>query len=166
MKPLKIVLTTVAILVTTGVFAQRINRGDVCQHIPNLTAEQKQKIDQQSLAHQNTMDDLRNQFYAESDGVKASAIKKQMNAEMAKHYRKISGLLTTKQKIWYDQQCLATGRRSYYSGKSLGRGQGFGRGMYYRRGQGFRSGQGYGRGQGQGRGRGMGRFTYQSDSNP
>jgi len=158
MKPLKVVLTTVAILVTTGVFAQRINRGDVCQHIPNLTAEQKQKINEQSLAHQNTMDDLRNQFYAESDGVKASAIKKQMNAEMAKHYRKISGLLTTKQKTWYDQQCFAAGRKSYYSRKGQGRGQGFGRGMYYRRGQDY--------GQGQGRGRGMGRFSYQYDSNP
>jgi hypothetical protein len=159
MKLLKVVLTTAAIILATGTFAQRTNRGDVCQNIPNLTKEQNQKIDKQSLAHQKSMDGLRTKFYAENDAVKASEIKTQMNAEMAKHYREISGLLTTEQKIWYNQQCFATSRRGYYSRGSFGRGQGCGRGIGYGRGQVFEPGQG--RGRGMGYGRGMGRVTYQ-----
>ena len=181
MKLIKVILTSAAILLATGAFAQRANRGDVCQNIPNLTKEQKQNIDKQSLAHQKTMDGPRTRFYAENDAVKASEIKTQMSTEMAKHNREITALLTTEQQNWYNQQCFATSRRGYYSrggfvrgqgygrgqgfgsGQGYGRGQGFGSGQGYGRGQGFGPGQGYGRGQGQGRGRGMGRVTYQPD---
>ena len=117
---------------------QKANRGDVCQNIPSLTKEQKQKIDKQSLAHQKTMDGLRTKFYAENDVEKASEIKTKMNTERANHTQEISDLLTAEQQIWYNQQCFATSRRGY------GRGQGYG------------SGRGYGRG--------MGRVTYQPNS--
>jgi len=161
MKLIKVLLTSAAIILATGAFAQRANRGDVCQNIPNLTKEQKQKIDKQSIAHQKTMDGLRAKFYAENDAVKASEIKTQMSTEMANHNRNITALLTADQQIWYNQQCLATSRRGY------GRGMGYSHGQSYGRGQGFGSGQGYGRGKGlgrgQGRGRGMGRVTYQPD---
>jgi len=179
MKLVKVLLTTAAIIMATGAYAQRANRGDVCQNIPNLTKEQKQKIDNQSLTHQKTMDGLRTQFYAEMDPVQASEIKTKMNTEMANHFRNISGLLTAEQQIWYNQQCFATSRRGYNSrgglgrGQGYGRGQGFGRGQGYGRGQGFGPGQGRGRGMGYGRGqgfgpgisygRGMGRSTYQPD---
>lgn len=173
MKLVKVLLTTAAIIMATGAFAQRANRGDVCQNIPNLTKEQKQKIDKQSLAHQKTMDGLRTQFYAEMDPVKASEIKTQMNTEMANHFRNISGLLTAEQQTWYNQQCFANNRRGYYARGGLGRGQGYARGMGYGRGQGYGRGMGRGRGMGYGRGqgfgpgmgygRGMGRSTYQPD---
>jgi len=170
MKLIKALLTTAAILLASGTFAQRANRGDVCQNIPNLTKEQKQNINKQSLAHQKTMDGLRSRFYAENDAVKASEIKTQMSTEMAKHNREITALLTTEQQNWYNQQCFATSRRGNYTRAGFGRGQGYGRGQGCGRGRGFVSGQGYGRGQGfgpgqgygrgLGRGRGMGRVTY------
>ena len=62
MKLRKLLLATAAIMMVTGAFAQRANRGDVCQNIPNLTTEQKQKIDKLSITHQKTMDGLRSQF--------------------------------------------------------------------------------------------------------
>lgn len=173
MKLVKVLITTAAIIMATGAFAQKANRGDVCQNIPNLTQEQKQKIDNQSLTHQKTIDGLRTQFYAEMDPVKASEIKTKMNTEMANHFRNISGLLTADQQIWYNQQCFANSRRGYGRGQGLGRGQGFGPGQGYGRGMGYGRGQGYGRGRGigpglgygrgQGYGRGMGRIISQPD---
>ncbi len=156
MKPVKVLITTAAIIMATGTYAQRANRGDVCQNIPNLTQQQKQKIENQSLTHQKTMDGLRTQFYAEMDPEKASEIKTKMNTEMANHFRNISGLLTAEQQIWYNQQCFANSRRGYYSKAGLGRGQGYGRGRDFGPGQGYGRGRGIGPGLGYGRGRGTG----------
>lgn len=163
-----ILLSVAAILMAVGINAQRANRTDLCQVIPDLTVDQKQKIDKLSVAHQNKMDALRTQFYSESDGVKASGFKTQMNTEMQSHYQNISGLLTPEQQTWYDQNCNVNNRRSnYYTtgfgrGQGYVRGQGYGRGQVYVRGQGYGRGQGFGRGQGYGRGigRGQGRLTY------
>jgi len=165
MKLKKLLFATVAIMMVSGAFAQRANRGDICQTIPGLTIEQQQKIDKLSVAHQNKMDGLRSQFYAEPDAVKASGFKTQMNTEMKDHYLNISGLLTPEQKTYYDQTCNVNRRsRNYYS-VGYGGGQGYGRGQgYYGRGQGFGRGQGYyGRGQGyygRGQGRGYNRIIY------
>jgi Spy/CpxP family protein refolding chaperone len=135
----------------TCAYSQIANRGDVCQNIPNLTKEQKQKIDKLSVTHQKTMDGLRKQFYSENDVVKASEIKGQMNTEMANHYRNISGTLTPEQQTWFDQTCNVNGRRGNYSKGGFARtGQGYGRCMGYGRCQGY--------GRGQGRGRGIGRI--------
>ena len=176
MKLVKVLLTTVAIIMATGTYAQKANRGDVCQNIPSLTKEQKQKIDKQSLAHQKTMDGLRTKFYAENDVEKASEVKIQMNAERANYFQEISDLLTAEQQIWYNQQCFATNRRAYGRGQGFGsgrgncRGMGNGRGQGYGQGRGFGPGSNYGRGQGfgpgrgQGEGRGMGRVTYQPNN--
>jgi len=157
MKPIKVLLSAALIILFTGAYSQRTSRADVCQNIPNLTNEQKHKIDKLSLAHIKTMDALRTQFYAENDAVKASNIKAQMNTERANHYREISGLLTPEQQTWFNQKCFVNGRRGYYGRGGFGRnGQGYGYGRGYGRGW------GYGRGQcrGRGMGRGMGRITY------
>ena len=145
MKLGKILFTAAAILMVAGSYAQNANRTAVCQSIPNLSPEQKQKIDKFSVTHQKTMDDLRTSFWSESDAVKASQSKALMITEMDNHYQNISALLTLEQQIWYDQNCNVNTRRGYY-----------------RRGQVGNYGQGYGRGQGYGlgRGRGRGRITY------
>jgi len=151
MKPRKVLLIVMALTMALGTKAQRVNRGDVCQNIPNLTTEQKQEIDKLSVTHQQKMDRLRDQFYAESNMAKASEIKTQMNAEMKDHYKNISALLTPQQQVFLDRNCYVNrSRGSYYD-------RGFGRD-----GQGYRQGgQGYGRGNwgasGRGRGRGQGR---------
>ena len=122
----KVLLTAAVILMATGVSAQRANRGDICQDIPNLTQEQSQEINKLSVTHQKTMDDLRTKFWAESDPDKASEIKTQMNTEMDNHYRNISDLLPPEQQTWFDQNCNAY-RRSYFRGGSYSRsGQGYG----------------------------------------
>ena len=167
-----ILLTVAAIVMTAGASAQRVNRTDLCQVIPNLTADQQQKIDKLSTTHQNTMDALRTKFYAELDGVKASGYKTQMNTEMNNHYQNISGLLTTEQQTWFDQNCNVNNRRGNYYQAGYGRGQGYGqglgrnqtfvRGQGYGRNQTFVRGQGYGRNQTfvRGQGRGRGRLAY------
>jgi len=142
MKLKKVLLTATVILMVAGIYAQTPYRGDICQYIPNLTTEQKQKIDKQSTAHKIAMDNFRTLFWSESDPAKASAIKTQMNTEMDNHYQNITAFLSPEQKIWFDQNCYANNR------KGFGRGQGFGRS------------QGFGRGQGYGRGRGRGRATF------
>ena len=137
-----ILLTVAAIVMTVGASAQRANRTDLCQAIPNLTLDQQQKIDKLSTTHQNTMDALRAKFYAERDGVKASGFKTQMNTEMTNHYQYISGLLTTEQQTWYDQNCNVNNRRGNYYTAGYGRGQGLGRNQTFVRGQGYGRGQG------------------------
>ena len=77
---------------------------------PDLTTEQKQKIDKLSLAHQKTMDGLRAKFYAEPDAEKALEIKTQMNTERANHFRNISGMLTPEQQTGFNQQCFANSK--------------------------------------------------------
>jgi tRNA U34 5-carboxymethylaminomethyl modifying GTPase MnmE/TrmE len=151
MKPRKVLLIAMALTMALGTYAQRINRGDVCQNIPDLTTEQKQEIDKLSAAHQQKMDRLRDQFYAELNMAKAAEIKALMNAEMKNHYNHISALLTPAQKISLDQNCYANRSTGSYYGRGMGR-----------NGRGYRQdGQGYGRGNGralnQGRGRGQGR---------
>lgn len=175
MKPRKVLLITAALVMATGAYAQRANRGDVCHNIPNLTTEQSQKVNNLSAIHQKTMDGLRTQFYSENDAVRASEFKTQMNTEMANHYLNISDILTPEQKTWFDQQCNVNNRRGfgrsgqgyasgrgYVSGQGYASGRGYGRGMGYASGQGYVRGQGYGRGQGRGRGmgRGLGRTTF------
>ena len=152
MKLKSVLLTVVAILLAVGMNAQRANRTDLCQNIPNLSPEQREKIDKLSDTHQKTMDGLRSKFYAETDGVKASGYKTQMNTEMQTHYKNISGILTADQQTWYDQSCNINTRRSTSYTAGYGRGQGLGRGQGY--GQGRGRGQSYGRGQGLGRGQG------------
>ena len=163
MKPIKVLLITAAMVMVTCAYSQRPFRGDVCQNIPDLTTEQKQKIDELSLKHQKTMDGLRTKFYSETDAVKASEIKSQMNSETADHYRNISGLLTPEQQTWFDQRCFAYSRRGNGQGMGYGR-VGRGRGMGPGRGMGYGCRMGPGRGLGQGNrmgyGRGMGRISY------
>ncbi len=83
MKPLKVSLITASLVMATGAYAQRANRGDVCRNIPNPSTEQSQKVNNLSVIHQKTMDGLRTQFYSEIDAAKASEFKTQMNTEMA-----------------------------------------------------------------------------------
>ena len=155
MKLKKLFFAIVAILMATGAFGQRVNRGDICEEIPGLTLEQQKKIDGLSVNHQKKMDQLRTQFYAERNSNQASALKREMNTEMKNHFRNISAQLNTEQQVWFNQHCYADGKGAYYvkndsqtmgrnSGRRLGRGSGNG------------TGRGAGRGSGRGMGRGMG----------
>ncbi len=128
----RVLLTVAAIILAVGVNAQSVNRTDLCQNIPNLTPEQQQKIDKLSTTHQTTMDGLRAKFHSERDGVKASEYKTQMNNEMQKHYKNISGILTTDQQTWYDQTCNVNSRKNTSYTPGYGRGQGYGRQSYGR----------------------------------
>ena len=58
----RVLVTVVAILSVTGTPAQRVNRTEICQDIPNLTMEQQLKIDKLIATHQNTIDELHTQF--------------------------------------------------------------------------------------------------------
>jgi len=148
MKPIKLVLIALIMLTASIAYSQKVNRGDVCDLIPNLTTQQKSEISELSTQHQKTMDALRIQFRSETDISIATSTKTKMNEEQNAHYLAISKLLTTEQKTWFDQSCIRN------SGQGYGRGQGFGRGQSYARGQGNGRGQSYARGQGNGRGRG------------
>ena len=144
----RVLLTIIVILLAVGMNAQRVNRTDLCQSIPNLTLEQQQKIDKLSATHQKTMDELRTKFYAERDGVKATGFKTQMNTEMQNHYKNISGILTIDQQTWFDQTCNVNNRRDNSYTAGYGYVQGRGRGQCYGRSQGCGRGRGCGRGQG------------------
>ncbi len=135
MKIRKVLLTAVALMIATVAFTQSTNRGDICQNIPDLTIEQKSKIDGLSSTHQKTMDELRLEFRSEADATKAASIKTKMNTERENHSNNISKLLTPEQKTWFEQNYKQN------RGKGYGRGQGCGRGNR----------QGYGRGFGRGR---------------
>jgi len=155
MKPRRVILIAIALIMALGTYAQRIIREDVCQNIPNLTMEQKQKIDKLSVTHQQKMDRLRDQFYAEGDMVKASEVKTQMNAEMKHHYMNLSALLTPEQQVFLDRNCYVNSSRGSYYGRGTGRnGRGYRQeGQEYGRGNGRAINQGRGRGQGRGYGR-------------
>jgi len=158
MKTPRFVITAVAFFFVTVAFAQRVNRGDICQNIPNLTDELKSVIEKLSSQHQKTMDALRVQFRSEADPVNAREIKKKMFLERNEHYQAIFELLTAEQKLWFQQNCLrytiqGYGQdRGYGRGYSQGQGQGYGRGRGYGRGYNQGQGQGYGGGRGYGRG--------------
>ncbi|MEN8204028.1 MAG: hypothetical protein ABFS28_15630 [Bacteroidota bacterium] len=155
MKPGRLLLVIAAMLIAAGAYAQQVNRGDLCQDIPGLTASQQKKIDELGKAHQKKMDHLRTRFYAETDPVDASTIKTEMSTERNKHYQNISALLTPEQQQWYDQQCYANENGRYLrQGNGRGNGRGMGRGMG--RGAGIGSDRGMGRGAGRGAGRGYG----------
>lgn len=151
MKPIKAILTITVMVFVSTAYSQRPLRGDVCQQIPDLTKEQKQKINKLSLAHQQTMDALRTKFWAETDAVKASEIRSQMNSERVTHYRDVSALLTPQQQTWFNKTCSANASRGYVRGMGYGRSMGYGRCTGY-------YGQGAAYGRGMGRGRGTGRF--------
>lgn len=148
MKLRKILLIATATLVATGAYAQRSNRVDICKEIPGLTIEQTQKIDRLSVTHQQKMDRLRSQFYAERNVEKATGYKTEMNTEMKNHFNNISAILTPEQQIWFDQNCYSDGQGGYYVGQGKGRGGNNG-------GQGL--GRGYNRNNGKGSVRGSGR---------
>ena len=161
MKLNKVLLTATAFLLITGAYSQTVNRTDLCQQIPDLTAEQSQKIAKLSATHQKTMDVLRTQFWSEPDVSKATAIKTMMNTEMSNHYNNITALLSPEQKAWFDQICYANNRRGYGRGQNDATGQVYGQGQALAAGQAAGYGRGYGRcrggGYGAGYGRGMGR---------
>ncbi len=141
MKPIQLLMITVVFMTASSAFTQKVNRGDVCQEIPNLSTQQKSDIEKLSTEHQKTMDALRSKFYSETDAAISKELKMKMNTEQNSHYQAIQNLLTVEQKSWFNQSCIR------YSGQGNGRGKGFGRG------------QGYGRGQVSGRGRGYNRVN-------
>ena len=148
MKTIKVLFIVSLMVIVASAYSQRPSRGDACRQIPDLTKEQKEKIDKLSSAHQKSMDDLRAKLYAENDALKASEIKSQMAAERANHYRNISVLLTPAQKACFDNRCFANFRRGY------------GRGMGDVPGMGYGCCMGYGRSKGYGRGWGKRRFMH------
>ena len=160
MKLPKVLFVLAGILIATGVYAQNSGNGDLCLLIPDLTPDQKQKIEKLSVAHQKTMDDLRTKFWSENDASQASVYKTQMNTEMEKHYQNVSALLTSEQQTWYDQNCNINNRNYYRragsgrSGRGLGPCGGSGRGRGLGPGKGYGRGRGLGPGGGRGRGRG------------
>ena len=167
----KVVLSAALIfMICTGIHAQQLNRGDICQDIPGLTTEQQQKIDKLGAEHQQRMDVLRTQFQSEANAQDAANIKTQMNSEMQSHYNNISAVLTPEQKSWYNQSCNANtysqaayGRgngRGLGRGTAYGRGSGYGRGTAYGRGTGCRRFAASGRGAGYGTMSGRGRSVY------
>ena len=163
MKTIKLLMMAVIFMTASAAYTQKVNRGDVCQEIPNLSSQQKSDIEKLSAKHQKKMDALRVSFYSERDAASAKELKLKMNAEQNSHYQAIQNLLRPEQKTWFSQSCIR------YSGQGTGRGQGYGRGQGnvggqgYGRSQGIRGGQGCGRGnrpaQAFGRGRGYNRAT-------
>ena len=131
MKIRKVLLTAAALMMVTVAFTQSTNRGDVCQNIPDLTTEQKSKIDELSSMHQKTMDELRLEFRSDSDATKAAANKTKMNTERKNHYNNISKLLTAEQITWFEQNYNQNRGKGYGRGQGCGRGnrQGYGRGF-------------------------------------
>ena len=164
MKTKLLIFTALLALICTGAGAQEFNRGNICQSIPGLSPEQQQKIDRIGTEHQQRMDELRKQFWTESDQQKAVKLKTQMNREMQSHYSNISAVLTPDQKNWYVQTCNANvyARAAYARGG--GRGAAFGRGAVNGRGTVNGKGKGYGRGvaccRGSGYGRGHGYRSF------
>ncbi len=155
MKLKKLFIAIAAILMATGAFGQRVNRGDICKEIPGLTLEQQKKIDRLSVSHQEKMDQLRMQFYAERNSNQASSLKKEMNTEMKNHFQNLSAQLNTEQQAWFNQHCSADGKGAYYV-KSDSQRMGRNAGRRLGRGSGSGTGRGAGRGTGRGMGRGMG----------
>ncbi len=164
MKSIKLLMIAVVFMTASAAYSQRVNRGDVCQEIPNLSTQQKSDIDKLSTQHQTKMDALRSKFYSETDAAGAKEAKMKMNAEQNSHNQAIRNLLTVEQKSWFNQTCIRYNSQGTRNGQGYVRGQGQGRGQsYYVRGQGQGRGQGYygrrqGGGRGQGYGRGLGRL--------
>lgn len=122
-----------------------------CLNIPGLTDSQKALITEINTAHQKTIDEKRQEFYAAPDLVTANEIKAKMTLEQNNHLDKISKVLTEEQKVWFNSNIVAGpaggGSRAYNRAPLGGRGRGFG----YNGG-----GRGRFRGTRPGRGRGAG----------
>lgn len=118
-----------------------------CLEIPGLTDVQKQKITEINTAHQKTIDDMRQQFWAAEDITIANEIKAKMTLEQNNHLKKVSAVLNEEQLQYFNNNIITgpAGRgRAYNAGG--GRGRGFGAGDRPGRGR-FAAGRG-GRGGG------------------
>jgi hypothetical protein len=149
MKSRALLVAALVFFFWTGASAQQNNRGDICQSIPGLTAEQQEKIKTLGDEHQQRMDALRTQFRSEPSMQEASNLKAQMNSEMQSHYNNICAVLTPDQMIWYNQTCNANvyGRAAYSRGGGRGPGcvAAYGRGTGFGKGSGNRTFRGRGR---------------------
>lgn len=118
-----------------------------CLEIPGLSDVQKQKITEINTAHQKTIDDMRQQFWAAEDITLANEIKAKMTLEQNNHLKKVSAVLDEEQLQYFNNNIVTgpAGRgRAYNNGG--GRGRGFGAGNRPGRGR-FAAGRG-GRGGG------------------
>ena len=127
-----------------------------CYDIPGLTDTQIDKINAINDAHQKTIDQMRQDFWAAENVLSANEIKANMTLEQNNHLNKISELLNEEQLKYFNENVVAgpTGR-----GRAVNR---LGRGG---RGYGFAPGAaGMGRNRvargpvGRGRGAGFGRW--------
>jgi hypothetical protein len=98
-----------------------------CLDIPGLTDVQKQKITEINTAHQKTIDEMRQQFWAAEDITLANEIKAKMTLEQNNHLKKVSAVLDEEQMQFFNDNIMTgpAGRGRAYSNAG-GRGRGYG----------------------------------------
>jgi hypothetical protein len=130
----------------------RMNPMGQCLDIPELSDTQKTQVTEINKTHRETIDNMREQFYAAEDVLSANEIKAKMTLEQNNHLNNISKILTEGQLIYFNENIIArpsnNGRKAYNRSPGGGRGnayRGNGRGNN-RRGNGRGAQNGYGRG--------------------
>lgn len=174
MKKVTLLVAVAIMVIGTSTYAQRgrncdskgqgFNRAEMCERIPDLTEDQKTKIEDLRLEqmkemtnHRNQMDELRakKRTLMTSDNADMKEINsvidqmtslqnKRMKAS-AKHRQEVRSLLTEEQKVYFD--AMPRHRRGHGKGMKQGRGN--------------MQGPGYGRGHGMGQGSGA---NYQGNN--
>ncbi len=115
--------------------------GYISENIPNLTTDQETKINGLRNSYSKEMQNYNNQLAekrANGTSSEISAIEKNMQNSKEKHSQQVRNLLTTDQKVYFDNM-------------NQGNGQGYGNGQGRGNGNGNRNGSGNGRGNGNGR---------------
>ncbi|MDA3867563.1 MAG: periplasmic heavy metal sensor [Salinivirgaceae bacterium] len=172
----KIALLTLAVVLISGSIlnAQRGQRNmaanDDSQYrncmIPDLTDDQEKKVTDLRNAHWKEMAEYRADLdiaraelhklrvvdnpdakMIDAKIEKMGSIKTQMHKASSNHQLAVRELLTTDQKIWYDNKGMRRGGKGHFGG---------GRGNRHGSGCGYNQGRGNGQGNGHGRGNGMG----------
>ena len=150
-KTIGIVFIALMLIVNTNIFAQRGNgmgngQGNrngqgygqanqnsyIVSNIPNLTADQKTKLDVLRSTHFETMQNYSNQLRLNNKTAEErNTISINMQNSREKHLQDVRGLLTTDQKMAFDKLNLEQNSRQNFGsrkGNRRGNGNGQGRG--------------------------------------
>ena len=116
-----------------SIMAQQNGRGKgICQqqnkrignytNIPNLTEDQKQKIENLQTTHQSEMDVLRNEKQSTRSVDEKNTIDAKMKTKIDAHKKAVRNLLTPEQQKYFDENCTNTRRTNRNKGMRNGRG--------------------------------------------
>ncbi len=100
--------------------------GNCINSIPNLTEQQKTKIQQLQTSHKNEMATLRQQKQSATTIEKRAEVEKQMIDKRTAHYAEIRSQLTDPQKTAFDQYIASNNGKG--SGNKNGKGGNCGKG--------------------------------------